>query len=47
MQTYLMEIDCELDSVGSEYAALAGSCEHGNEPSGSVKGGKFIGQLSY
>jgi len=24
----------------------AGSCEHGNEPSGSIKGGEFIDQLS-
>jgi hypothetical protein len=22
-----------------------GSCEHGNEPSGSIKGGEFVGQL--
>jgi hypothetical protein len=25
---------------------VAGSCEHGNEPSGTVKGGEFRGQLS-
>jgi len=25
---------------------MAGSCEHGKEPSGSIKGGKFIAQLS-
>jgi len=25
---------------------VAGSCERGNEPSGSVKGGKFLGQFS-
>jgi hypothetical protein len=25
---------------------VTGSCEHGNEPSGSVKGGVFLDQLS-
>jgi hypothetical protein len=25
---------------------VAGSPEHGNEPSGSIKGGKFLDQLS-
>jgi len=25
---------------------MAGSCEHGNESSGSVKGGEFIVELS-
>jgi hypothetical protein len=25
---------------------VAGSCEHGNEPSGSIKCGKFLDQLS-
>jgi hypothetical protein len=25
---------------------LAGSCEHGNEPSGSIKGGEFLDKLS-
>jgi len=25
---------------------VAGSCEHGNEPSGSKKGGKFLDYLS-
>jgi hypothetical protein len=25
---------------------MAGSCEHGNEPSGSVKGGEFLVLLS-
>jgi hypothetical protein len=24
---------------------VAGSCEHGNEPSGSIKGGKFLDEL--
>jgi hypothetical protein len=31
-----------LDANGSRYAAVVGSCEHGNEPSGSIKGGKFL-----
>jgi hypothetical protein len=25
---------------------LAGFCEHGNEPSGSIKGGEFLDELS-
>jgi hypothetical protein len=25
---------------------VAGCCEHGNEPSGSIKGGEFVDQLS-
>jgi hypothetical protein len=25
---------------------VAGSCEHGNEHSGSIKGGEFLDQLS-
>jgi len=24
------------------YGPVAGSCEHGNEPSGSTKGGEFL-----
>jgi hypothetical protein len=27
----------ELDSAGSGYSPMAGLCEHGNEPSGSVR----------
>jgi hypothetical protein len=26
---------------------VAGCCEHGNEPSGSVKGKEFLDKLSY
>jgi hypothetical protein len=26
---------------------MAESCEHGNESSGSIKGGKFLDHLSY
>jgi hypothetical protein len=32
-----------LDSSGSGYVPVAGCCEHGNEPSGFVKGGEFLG----
>jgi hypothetical protein len=28
---------CELDSVGSKLRPVAGSCEHGNEPSCYIK----------
>jgi hypothetical protein len=28
---------CGLDQSGSEYGPVEGSCEHGREPSGSVK----------
>jgi len=28
------------------WGPVAGSCEHGNEPSGSIKGGEFFDQLS-
>jgi hypothetical protein len=31
-----------LDSCGSGYRPVAGSCEHGNEPSGSIKGREFL-----
>jgi hypothetical protein len=31
---------CELDSLG--WGLLAGCCGHGNESSGSVKGGEFL-----
>jgi hypothetical protein len=30
-----------MDSSGLGYGSLAGSCEHGTEPSGSIKDGKF------
>jgi hypothetical protein len=35
-----------LDSSGSGQGQVAGSCEHGNEPSCSIKGGEFIDLLS-
>jgi hypothetical protein len=33
--------ECGLDSTNSGYRPVAGSCEHGNEPSGSIKGEEF------
>jgi hypothetical protein len=33
---------CEMDASGSGYGPVAGSCEHGNEPSGSMKGREFF-----
>jgi hypothetical protein len=30
---------CVLDSSGSGYGPVVGCCEHGNEPSGSIRGG--------
>jgi len=33
---------CVLDASGSEQGPLAECCEHGNEPSGSTKGGEFV-----
>jgi hypothetical protein len=32
---------CGLDSSGSGQGPVTGSCEHGNEPSNCIKGGKF------
>jgi hypothetical protein len=37
---------CELDSYGSGYGLVVGSCEHGNELSGSKVGGEFLDQLT-
>jgi hypothetical protein len=36
----------ELDAPDSGYSPGAGFCEHDNEPSGSIKGGKFLDYLS-
>jgi hypothetical protein len=33
---------CGLDASSSGQGPVAGSCEHGNERSGSVKGGIFL-----
>jgi hypothetical protein len=38
--------DCDLDLSGSGYGPAAGSCEHGNEHSRSIKGGEFLDYLS-
>jgi hypothetical protein len=34
--------ECGLNSSGRGEGPVAGSCEHGNEPSGSTKGGEFL-----
>jgi len=31
-----------LDASGSGQGPVADSCEHGNEPLGSIKGGEFL-----
>jgi hypothetical protein len=31
-----------LDLTGSEQGIMAGSCEQGKEPAGSIKGGEFL-----
>jgi hypothetical protein len=33
---------CGLDASGSGQGPVAGSSEHGNEPSGSIKGEEFL-----
>jgi len=33
--------NCGLCASGSEQGPVAASCQHGKEPSGSVKGGEF------
>jgi hypothetical protein len=33
---------CGMDASGSGQGPVAGSFEHGNEPSGFIKDGKFI-----
>jgi hypothetical protein len=43
---YLTEMLCGLDSTGAGLKSLSDCCEHGNEPSGSIKGVKFLDQLS-
>jgi hypothetical protein len=37
---------CGLDAFCPEEVSVAGCFEHGNEPSGSIKGGEFIVYLS-
>jgi hypothetical protein len=36
----LKGVGCGFDSSGSGWGSVASSCEHGNEPSGSIKGGE-------
>jgi hypothetical protein len=38
---------CGLDAFASEQGPVAGSCEQGNEPSGSIQRGKFPDHFSY
>jgi hypothetical protein len=39
----LREIGWEcMDSSSSGYGPVAGCCEYGNEPSGSIKGGQYL-----
>jgi hypothetical protein len=33
---------CGVNSSGSGKGQVMGSCEHGNEPSSSIKGGEFL-----
>jgi len=33
---------CGLHAPGSEYGPVAGFLKHGNETSGSIKGGEFL-----
>jgi hypothetical protein len=35
-----------LDASCSVQGSVGGSCEHGNEPSGSIEGGEFIDWLN-
>jgi hypothetical protein len=37
---------CRLDSSGSRYGPVVGSCEHSNELSDSIKGEEFLDWLS-
>jgi hypothetical protein len=34
------------ESIGLRQGEVAGSCECGNEPSGSIKSGKFLEELT-
>jgi len=36
------KVQGELDSSGSGFAQMSGSCEHGNEPWGSIKREEFL-----
>jgi hypothetical protein len=44
---YILKQDgCGMDSSGSRNWPVVGSCKNGNEASGSIKGGEFLGSLS-
>jgi len=36
---------CGLHAAGLGWGQMVSSCEHSNEPSGSIKGGKFLDYL--
>jgi hypothetical protein len=38
---------CGLESSGLELRLLVGSCEHGNEPPGSIRCQEFLELLSF
>jgi hypothetical protein len=48
IKTELREIGRKvgLDFLGSGYGSVASSCDHGNEPLGSMKSWKFIDWMS-
>jgi hypothetical protein len=37
---------CELDASDSGYGPVVDTCDHGNEPVGSIKGREFLDYLS-
>jgi len=39
-------LGCKANSTGSRNGPASGYYEHGNKHSGSIKGGKILGQLS-
>jgi hypothetical protein len=39
-------VECGLNSSGSGQGPVVGYCEHGNGPSGSIKDGEILDQLS-
>jgi len=46
MLEWILRIVYRLDSSGSRYRPLLGSCWHGNERPDSIRGGEFRDQLS-
>jgi len=39
------DVGCGLDRAGPGYGQVAGTCDCGNEPSGSIKCGEFLDSL--